>query len=141
MTLFFGRETKRNAKGMIASSGGKKKTAKIIPKENIPPVPIEVAILVVNGFGIMYAFATETIYAMFIKDSFGYGEHILSALFAVNGLFIGLFQVFLIKPLINSIEKHATSALGNAMLALGMVGVAIRRFILGFLLLILLVIR
>lgn len=132
VTLFFGRETKRNAKGIVATgtgvgSIGKKKTAKIIPKENIPPVPIEVMLLVLNGFGIMYAFATETIYAMFIKDSFGYGEHMLSALFAVNGLFIGVFQVFLIKPLINLIGKHATLALGNAMLALGMIGVALVR--------------
>lgn len=42
-----------------------------------------------SGFLLMYAFATETIYAMFIKDSFGYGERILSSLFAFNGFFIG----------------------------------------------------
>lgn len=44
--------------------------------------------LVLNGFLIMYAFATETIYAMFLKDSFGYGERTLSTLFAVNGKLI-----------------------------------------------------
>eukprot|EP01037_Dinobryon_pediforme_P043376 gene43376-54363_t len=61
----------------------------------------------------MFAFATETIYAMFIKDSFGYGESTLSTIFAINGLFIGLFQVFFIKPVISMIGKHATLALGN----------------------------
>lgn len=100
---------------------------KAVPKESNTPTRPEVIFLVINGFAIMYAFATETIYAMFIKDSFGYGESILSTVFAMNGLFIGLFQIFLIKPLIGLIGKHATLALGNFMLALGMVGVALVR--------------
>ncbi|RYH20356.1 MFS transporter [archaeon] len=90
-------------------------------------IPLEVLLLVLNGFSIMYAFATETIYAMFIKDSFGYGEQALSTLFAVNGFFIGVFQVFLIKPLIHMLGKHATLAFGNFLLALGMIGVALVR--------------
>ena len=84
-------------------------------------------LLVLNGFLLMYAFATETIYAMFMKDSFGYGERALSTLFAFNGFFIGVFQVFFIKPMINLIGKHATLAVGNGLLAAGMVGVALVR--------------
>ena len=90
-------------------------------------VQSSVMLLVLNGFLLMYAFATETIYAMFMKDSFGYGERALSTLFAFNGFFIGVFQVFFIKPLINAIGKHATLAVGNFLLAVGMVGVALVR--------------
>ena len=88
---------------------------------------LPVVLLVLNGFLIMYAFATETIYAMFLKDSFGYGERTLSTLFAINGLFIGIFQVFLIKPMVNVFGKHVTLIIGNLMLALGMIGVALIR--------------
>ena len=90
-------------------------------------VSTPVLLLVTNGFFLMYAFATETIYAMFIKDSFGYGERVLSALLAFCGLFIGIFQTFFIKPLITRIGKHATLAVGNGLLAAGMVGVALVR--------------
>jgi MFS family permease len=92
-----------------------------------PPVESAVMLLVLNGFLLMYAFATETIYAMFMKDSFGYGERALSTLFAMNGFFIGIMQVFFIKPLIGTIGKHGTLAFGNLLLALGMVGVALVR--------------
>lgn len=84
-------------------------------------------LLVLNGFFIMYAFATETVYAMFLKDSFGYGERTLSALFALSGLFIGIFQVFFIKHMVNSLGKHVTLAIGNSVLALGMLGLALVR--------------
>lgn len=93
----------------------------------VSPLSSQVILLVLNGFFIMYAFATETIYAMFLKDTFGHGERTLSSLFAVNGLFIGLFQVFLIKPLVSLIGKHMTLIFGNVMLALGMIGVALVR--------------
>ena len=103
------------------------------PRSAMPAVPAgpavqsSVMLLVLNGFLLMYAFATETIYAMFMKDSFGYGERALSTLFAFNGFFIGVFQVFFIKPMINAIGKHATLAVGNFLLAAGMVGVALVR--------------
>jgi Na+/melibiose symporter-like transporter len=91
------------------------------------PLKSEVVFLVLNGFLNMYAFGTETIYAMFIKDTFGYGEKALSGLFALNGLVMGVFQVFAIKPLINLIGKHATLALGNLLLGAGMLGLALIR--------------
>ncbi|NDC43293.1 MAG: MFS transporter [Chitinophagia bacterium] len=75
----------------------------------------------------MYACATETIYAMFIQDSFGYGERVFATLLAFCGLFIGLFQVFLIKPLVGAVGKHGMLAVGNAILAAGLVGVALVR--------------
>ena len=64
---------------------------------------------------------------MCIIDSFGMGEKALSLLFALNGVMIGLFQVFLIKPLVGKIGKYATLAVGNFVLAAGMVGVALVR--------------
>jgi Na+/melibiose symporter-like transporter len=135
IALFFAKETKNElypCKNVEENSN----------KKNIPRIDIvlaenpdrlssstsfEVGLLVLNGFLLMYAFSTETIYAMFIKDSFGYGERALSALFACNGLFIGIFQIFFIKPLIGTIGKHATLALGDALLALGMIGIAFVR--------------
>lgn len=133
VTLLFARETKRDIRAVsLVPKFMKKKTS---PKEaRIPTLPTsdfpltkEVIALVLNGFLIMYAFGTETIYAIFIKDAFGYGEVVLSGLFAVNGLLMGLFQVFLIKPLIGRIGQHATLALGNMLLALGMLGLAVAR--------------
>ena len=88
---------------------------------------IEVLLLILNGFLLMYAFSTETVYAMFIKDSFGLGEKALSMLFALNGIMIGIFQVFLIKPLVNKIGKYATLGVGNLVLAIGMIGIALIR--------------
>ena len=99
----------------------------VAPHPTVATVSSTVVLLVANGFLLMYAFATESIYAMFIKDSFGYGERVLSALFAFCGLFIGLFQTFLIKPLIGAVGKHSTLAVGNALLAMGMVGIALVR--------------
>ena len=77
---------------------------------------LEIFLLTLNGFALMYTFASETIYAMFIKDIYGYGEHTLSKLFAINGSLIGIFQIFFIKHLINLVGKHNTLALGNLML-------------------------
>jgi MFS transporter, DHA1 family, tetracycline resistance protein len=78
---------------------------------------LEIFLLTLNGFALMYTFASETIYAMFIKDIYGYGEHTLSKLFAINGSLIGIFQIFFIKHLINLVGKHNTLALGNLMLS------------------------
>ena len=96
-------------------------------KKATPTTSFEVMCLVLNGFLLMYAFSTESIYAVFIKDSFGYGERVLSTLFAINGLFIGIFQVFFIKPMINVFGKHMTLVFGNLLLALGMLGIALVR--------------
>jgi MFS transporter, DHA1 family, tetracycline resistance protein len=132
--LFF-KETKKSVIASAANTGapspavtGTSKRINIAGKSSKSlPVESSVMLLVLNGFLLMYAFATETIYAMFMKDSFGYGERALSTLFAFNGFFIGVFQVFFIKPMINLIGKHATLAVGNALLAAGMVGVALVR--------------
>ena len=134
--LFF-KETKRTviaekanstAALSVPSTPTNSKKINVVGKnEKKMPVESAVMLLVLNGFLLMYAFATETIYAMFMKDSFGYGERALSTLFAFNGFFIGVFQIFFIKPMINMIGKHATLAVGNALLAVGMVGVALVR--------------
>jgi MFS transporter, DHA1 family, tetracycline resistance protein len=87
----------------------------------------EIVFLVLNGFAVMYAFATETIYAMFIKDIFGFDEHSLSLLFVTNGLLIGLFQMFLIKYIVLSFGNHLTLALGNLLLSVGMAGFSLIR--------------
>lgn len=118
ISLLFFKETKKFSSSPVVS-------AKAVPVSTAPSTAV--LLLVLNGFLLMYAFATETIYAMFIKDSFGYGEKTLSTLFAINGLFIGLFQVFLIKPLVNLVGKHVTLVIGNILLAVGMVGIALVR--------------
>lgn len=126
--ILFAKEPKKNVRGLFTkkTTTKNKSTAKIVKKEE-SPIELEVMLLVLNGFLTMYAFATETIYAMFIKDSFGYGHQVLSSIFAANGLLIGIFQVFLIKPMISKIGKHATLMIGNALLAIGLVGIALVR--------------
>jgi Na+/melibiose symporter-like transporter len=135
VALLFFKETKKSViAGKIDSNSlnnapinMNSKRINVVNNDKKLPVESSVMLLVLNGFLLMYAFATETIYAMFMKDSFGYGERALSTLFAFNGFFIGVFQVFFIKPMINMIGKHATLAVGNALLAMGMVGVALVR--------------
>ena len=137
IAILFFKETKKNvdssvptnhhstSKINVASSSSRTPSSSSSTKK--PPVESAVMLLVLNGFLMMYAFATETIYAMFMKDSFGYGERALSTLFAMNGFLIGIFQVFFIKPMIGMLGKHATLAIGNFLLAAGMVGVALVR--------------
>lgn len=114
-------------RNIVNDSSVLNKPPKKVSEKKSGQVGVPVILLVLNGFLIMYAFATETIYAMFLKDSFGYGERTLSTLFAVNGLFIGIFQVFFIKPMVNILGKHVTLVVGNTLLAVGMVGVALVR--------------
>jgi MFS family permease len=90
-------------------------------------INFEIIALVCNGFMLMYAFASETVYALLIKDEFGYDEKVLSKLFACSGFLIGIFQVFLIKPIITLLGKHFTLTIGNMILAFGMLGVAMVR--------------
>lgn len=94
---------------------------------NTAPLTRETGLLILCGFLNMFAFGTETIYAVFLKDTFGFGESTMSGLFAVNGLITGVFQVFLIKPLIAAIGMPSTLVLGNLLLGLGMLGLALVR--------------
>lgn len=124
----------KDTKGFISSSilSNKINTQKPAhnSKETQPNrVTSNVIWLMVNGFSLMYAFGTESIYAILLKDGFGYSENTLSTLLAGNGILIGLCQVFLIKPLVSIIGKHATLLLGNMGLAFGMLGVALVRTI------------
>jgi len=134
MSTILLKETRRKVKGYAHLNTEHNHTGDTPPhKSSRPIVPKsshlsrEISLLVLNGFLIMYAFGTESIYALFMKDNFGYGEERLSALLAVNGLIMGVFQVFCIKPMITLAGKHATLAIGNSMLALGMIGLAVIR--------------
>ena len=73
-SMFF-KETK-NSKDLIRSGRNDKANTAVSVTTTLP-INKEVLFLILNGFMIMYAFGTETIYAMFIKDSFGYGERTL----------------------------------------------------------------
>ena len=133
VTLFFAKETKRNVIPFISRRKPRETelhTAKIhtAPLKSVNPITKEVSLLVLNGFLIMFAFGTETVYALLLKDAFGYGEAALSTLLAVNGLFIGLVQVLLIKPLVHCIGQRGTLMLGNAFMAIGMLGLAAVRY-------------
>lgn len=87
----------------------------------------EVKLLVLSGFLAMFSFSTESIYAVFAKESFDFGERALSLLLAGTGLFVGCFQVSFIRPLIALLGKHATLTFGNLILTIGMLGIGIVR--------------
>ena len=110
----------------ISTTSTTNSTYATLPQSTVP-LNSEVIFLVLNAFLIMYAFGTETIYAVFIKDTFGYSEAALSGIFAVNGLLTGIFQIFCIKPLIGILGMHFTLALGNILLGLGMLGLGFVR--------------
>ncbi|KAG5188576.1 major facilitator superfamily domain-containing protein [Tribonema minus] len=91
-------------------------------------IPPEVLLLAMNGFLLVYAFSIETIYAMFMKDNFGYGHATLSTLFAVNGVLVGFLQLVLMRHLVAKMGKHMLLASGNLLLALGMLGLSLVRY-------------
>lgn len=135
VAALFAKETKTEVKPLLGRkepvSGATKRTPFRKPmvgdEVKSPAGNTVVSLLVLNGFLNMFAFATESIYAVFLKDTFGYGESVLSGLFAVNGLITGLFQVFFIKPLIEAIGMPFTLLLGNVLLAVGMLGLGLVR--------------
>jgi MFS family permease len=116
--LLFFKETKQGVAHFRKESDKKAVKAPVSVSKKAPVNP-KVLLLLLNGFLLMYAFSIETIYAMFIKDNFGYGERALSTLFACNGVLIGVFQVFFLKHLVGKIGKHWTLIIGSSMLSLG----------------------
>lgn len=135
VSFIFAAETKSGVVGLFVTKGKDCTSSQSIhdvkqlspSQHSVPPVSREVLYLVLNGFLNMYAFGTETIYAIFLKDTFGYGESTLGALLVANGVLMGILQVFLIKALLERLGQPATLALGNLLLALGMVGLALVR--------------
>ncbi|CAM9646203.1 unnamed protein product, partial [Chrysoparadoxa australica] len=92
------------------------------------PIPRPVLLLVMNGFLLMYAFSIETVYAMFLKDNFGFGASALSTLFALNGVLVGILQLVVMKHLVGALGKHVLLVLGNLLLGIGMLGLGLMRF-------------
>ncbi len=64
---------------------------------------------------------------MHLQDNFGYGESILSMVFALNGVAVGALQLLGMRHLVRLLGKHMMLITGNVCLAAGMVGVAIAR--------------
>lgn len=61
------------------------------------------------------------------KDNFGYGESVLSMVFALNGVAVGALQLLGMRHLVRLLGKHMMLITGNVFLAMGMVGVAFSR--------------
>lgn len=62
-----------------------------------------------------------------VQDNFGYGENVLSMVFALNGFAVGALQLFGMRHLVRLIGKHMLLVVGNMLLAAGMVGMALSR--------------
>ncbi|CAN0582196.1 unnamed protein product, partial [Laminaria digitata] len=60
-------------------------------------------------------------------DNFGYGESVLSMVFALNGVAVGALQLLGMRHLVRMLGKHVMLIAGNVLLAAGMVGVALSR--------------
>lgn len=149
IALLLARETKKDV--WLFPMGRKKLLHPLAPRptatqpvplerNSLPPAPLvqspsttsslkrkDVRLLVLNGFLIMFSFATESIYPVFAKDCFGVEERSMSGLLAATGLVVGVCQVSLIKPLIASLGKHVTLACGDLLLAIGLIGIALER--------------
>lgn len=61
------------------------------------------------------------------QDNFGYGESVLSMVFALNGVAVGVLQLLGMRHLVRLLGKHMMLITGNMCLAAGMVGVAFCR--------------
>jgi len=76
VTYFFAKETKKSVNplafrpALSANRLHSDKTHTAVLKP-VYPLTKEVLLLVLNGFLIMYAFGTETVYALLLKDAFG----------------------------------------------------------------------
>lgn len=73
------------------------------------------------SYGLCYA------YLILTQDNFGYGESVLSMVFALNGLAVGALQLFGMRHLVRILGKHVMLIVGNVLLAVGMVGMALSR--------------
>lgn len=62
-----------------------------------------------------------------MQDNFGYGESVLSMVFALNGVAVGALQLLGMRHLVRLLGKHMMLIMGNVFLAMGMVGVAFSR--------------
>lgn len=61
------------------------------------------------------------------QDNFGYGESVLSMVFALNGVAVGALQLLGMRHLVGLLGKHMMLITGNVFLAAGMMGVALSR--------------
>ncbi len=90
--------------------------------------PLPVLLLVLNGFLLMYACSIETtVYSIFIKDNFGYGETVLSTVFALNGIMVAVLQLVFVKHIVEKLGKHMMLLMGDLTMTLGMVGLSLVR--------------
>ncbi len=89
---------------------------------------LPILLLVLNGFLLMFACSIEmTVYATFIMDNFGYGETVLSTVFALNGIMVGILQLFFITQIVKKLGKHITLLVGDLIMTIGMVGLSMVR--------------
>lgn len=93
-----------------------------------PRVPTLIQYLIVDSFLLMFSLSTENIYGLFLKDVFRHDQQVLSKLIAVNGLLIGLFQVFCIKSFIDHVGEVKTLLFGHFLLSAAMIGIALIRY-------------
>eukprot|EP00597_Dinobryon_sp_UTEXLB2267_P007983 CAMPEP_0170094068 /NCGR_PEP_ID=MMETSP0019_2-20121128/26975_1 /TAXON_ID=98059 /ORGANISM="Dinobryon sp., Strain UTEXLB2267" /LENGTH=348 /DNA_ID=CAMNT_0010315207 /DNA_START=592 /DNA_END=1635 /DNA_ORIENTATION=- len=133
VTLIFAKETNKNAISIFDWPIKQKIYRQTTPsnqqqvEQKQQQLTSRMLLLVLNGFLLMFSFSTESIYPVFAKDRFGYDDLSVSKLLAFTGVLVGLFQTCGIKPLIGSLGKHLTLAVGNFLLATGLVGIGFIR--------------
>ena len=88
-----------------------------------------VRMVILNGFIVMWAFASECIYGMFLRDVYNYDEGTLSLILAMNGVMVGVMQVAgVARKLFDYLGKHNVLMIGNFLLGAGMCGLSLIHF-------------
>lgn len=85
------------------------------------------SLLLFNSFTVMYAFSIESIYSIFLKDTYGYEESSLSLLMIFSGILIGLIHLLILPYLLNFFSSYSLLFLSNILLLIGLIGISFIR--------------
>jgi DHA1 family tetracycline resistance protein-like MFS transporter len=83
--------------------------------------------LFIAGFSAMFAFATEGLYPILLKQAFGLAEGALASIAVGSSMSVLLLQTLLVPLLFSKFGKFNIMFLGNALLSSGLLGVALIR--------------
>ena len=84
-------------------------------------------LLVLNGFFLMMALSSQSVYPILGKEAFGFDANSFSKILAANALIIGIVQVFFIKHILSFFGTNRTLAIGNLLATVGLLGVSLLR--------------
>ena len=83
----------------------------------------------ITSFALMFAFSTEGLYPLLLKERFSAGENSLASFVFSASICIFFAQAFFIPKLVHTIGQQKMQYLGNLLLSLGLLGIGFTKSI------------